>query len=144
MSESHPASSAESPGSSPAPASLDTLRRAIDDVDARLVDALSERARLVVEVGKLKRGGAAPVYVPHREQEVLAKVLARNPGPLPGRTLEAVFRELMSGSFALELGLRVGYLGPEGSFSHLAAVRPKWAQLLKQWREGRGAAQQAA
>ena len=27
---------------------------------------------------------------------------------------------------------------------HLAAVRPKWAQLLKQWREGRGAAQQAA
>jgi len=111
------------PGSSPAPASLDALRRAIDDVDARLVDALSERARLVVEVGKLKRGGAAPVYVPHREQEVLAKVLARNPGPLSGRTLEAVFRELMSGSFALELGLRVGYLGPEGSFSHLAAVR---------------------
>ncbi|PHQ80790.1 MAG: prephenate dehydratase, partial [Phycisphaera sp.] len=37
--------------------------------------------------------------------------------------IEAVWRELMSGSFALELPLRIGYLGPAGSFSHQAATK---------------------
>jgi chorismate mutase / prephenate dehydratase len=48
---------------------------------------------------------------------------ALNQGPLPNRCLEAVWRELMSGSFALEKPLRIGFLGPEGTFSHLASVR---------------------
>jgi chorismate mutase/prephenate dehydratase len=99
------------------------LRRRIDDIDRRLIDALSERARIVSEIGKAKRATGYPIYAPHREREVLERVLAANPGPLPGRTLEAIYRELMSGSFALEQPLRVGYLGPPGSFSHVAATR---------------------
>jgi chorismate mutase/prephenate dehydratase len=42
---------------------------------------------------------------------------------LADRCLEAVYRELMSGSFALEKPLRIGFLGPIGSFSHAATVR---------------------
>jgi len=103
--------------------SLDELRVAIDRVDKQLIALLNERARVVVEVGKVKRGDGTPIYAPHREQAVLAKVLRMNDGPLSDRTVEAVYRELMSGSFALELPLRVGYLGPRGSFSHMAAVR---------------------
>jgi chorismate mutase/prephenate dehydratase len=37
--------------------------------------------------------------------------------------LEAVYRELMSGSFVLEKPLRIAFLGPAGTFSHAAAVR---------------------
>ena len=37
--------------------------------------------------------------------------------------MEGIYRELMSGSFALEQPIRVGFLGPAGSFSHVAAVR---------------------
>lgn len=102
---------------------LDALRRRIDEIDQRLVATLSERAKIVVDIGRSKRGSGVPIYAPHREKEVLERALKSNPGPLSGRTIEAIYRELMSGSFSLELPLRVGFLGPAGSFSHVAAVR---------------------
>lgn len=102
---------------------LAPLRARIDEIDRRLVALLNERAQVVVEVGKVKRDTGSPIYAPHREAAVLERALKANAGPLPGRTIEAVFRELMSGSFALERPLRIGYLGPAGSFSHEAAVR---------------------
>jgi len=102
---------------------LERLRRRIDEVDEQLIHLLNQRAEVVVKIGELKRGDGTPIYAPHREQAVLAKVLGMNRGPLPHRTVEAIYRELMSGSFSLELPLRVGYLGPPGSFSHMAAVR---------------------
>ena len=116
--------SADSPRTASAgDGALDALRRRIDEVDKRLIEALSERGRLVAEIGRAKRAAGRPVYVPHRERQVLDRVLADNPGPLPDRTLEAIYRELMSGSFVLEQPLYVGYLGPPGSFSHVAAAR---------------------
>lgn len=88
---------------SPTPArSLDEIRLLIDRMDDQLVRLLNERARLIVEVGQVKRGTGVPIYAPHREQAVLQRVLAANTGPLPARTVEAVYREIMSGSFALE------------------------------------------
>lgn len=102
--------------------SLGDLRAMIDAIDRKLVALLNERARIVVDIGRLKRDTNTPVYAPHREAEVLRQALEANTGPLPDRTIEGVFRELMSGSFALEHPLRIGYLGPPGSFSHVAAV----------------------
>jgi chorismate mutase/prephenate dehydratase len=107
----------------PSPARLEELRRQIDTLDAHIVALLNERAKVVVEVGKFKQQSKLPVYVPDREKEVLDRVRRLNKGPLPNRCLEAVWRELMSGSFALEKPLRIGFLGPEGTFSHLASVR---------------------
>lgn len=106
----------------PMPDDLEALRRQIDDVDAKIVALLNERAKIVVEVGNVKRGTNAPIYAPDREKLVLEKVAKLNGGPLPDRCLRAVYRELMSGSFALERPLRIGFLGPEGTFSHQAAV----------------------
>ncbi len=106
-----------------AEAALAPLRRAIDQLDQRLVELLNERARVVVEVGKVKRAtdGPGKIYAPERERRVLEQVRRHNHGPLPDSCLEGIWRELMSGSFALERPLRIGYLGPAGSFSHLAA-----------------------
>ncbi|HYD01123.1 MAG TPA: chorismate mutase, partial [Phycisphaerales bacterium] len=102
---------------------LADLRARIDALDRRLIDVINERSRLVVEVGRHKQLHNIPIYAPHREAQVLKRVLSHNKGPLPGRTVEAIYRELMSGSFALEKPLTIGYLGPAGSYSHLAAVR---------------------
>ena len=102
---------------------LENLREKIDDVDHKLVDLINQRAKYVVEVGDLKRGNNVPIYAPHREAAVLRKIQSFNDGPIHDRTLEAVYRELMSGSFALEQPLRIGYLGPLGTFSHLAATK---------------------
>src|SRR5688572_4134169 len=100
--------------------SLDPLRAQIDALDEKIVALLNERAKVVVEVGKVKQQSNAPIYAPDREKAVLEKLRRLNRGPLPDRCLEAVYRELMSGSFALERPLRIGFLGPEGSFSHAA------------------------
>ena len=102
---------------------LESLRRQIDVIDRQLIDTLSERARVVVAIGAAKQHDGTPIYAPDRERRVLDTALGRNPGPLPDRTIEAIYRELMSGSFRLEQPLRVASLGPPGSFSHLAATR---------------------
>jgi len=102
--------------------SLEEYRKRIDELDQQLVELLNERARVVVEIGKLKNKTDKPVYAPDREKEVFARLIEANKGPLPDRCLIAIWRELMSGSFVLERPLRIGYLGPGGSFSHTAAM----------------------
>ena len=102
---------------------LEALRRQIDELDHRIVEVLNDRAKVVVEIGKLKQQNNTPIYSPDREKMVLEKVRKLNHGPLPDRCLEAVYRELMSGSFALEKPLRIGFLGPTGTFSHWASVQ---------------------
>lgn len=119
MSGSTPAAPQPSPDS----ASLEPLRQQIDVLDGRIVDLLNERAKVVVQIGHVKQATNAPIYAPDREKAVLEKVRRLNHGPLPDRCLEAVYRELMSGSFALERPLKIGFLGPMGSFSHLSSVR---------------------
>ena len=98
------------------------LRAGIDKLDLQLVQLMNERARLAQEVGKLKEAGGADVFSAAREAEVLTRIVHSNPGPLDERAVRAVFRELMSGSRALQRALRIAYLGPEYSFSHLAAI----------------------
>lgn len=107
----------------PPSAPLEGLRLRIDALDQKLIKLLNERSSLVVKVGKHKRDRGIPIYAPHRESQVLENVLKANRGPLSARSVEGIYRELMSGSFALEQPIRVGYLGPPGSFSHAAAVR---------------------
>ncbi len=102
---------------------LGPLRKGIDRVDSRLVKLLNERAKLVEQIGSIKRKQGTPVYAPHREAQVLDRAIKANQGPLPDRAIEGVYRELMSGSFAIEQPMRIGYLGPAGSFSHVAAVK---------------------
>jgi len=104
-------------------APLSRLRERIDELDRGIVELLNERAKVVVQVGRAKMQDGTPVYAPDREHVVLQRIAELNEGPLPQSTLQAIYRELMSGSFALEKPLRVGYLGPEGSFSHLASMR---------------------
>jgi chorismate mutase/prephenate dehydratase len=102
---------------------LEALRARIDALDAQIVQLLNSRAQVVVEVGKIKQERGTPIYAPDREKAVLDQVRRLNGGPLADRCLEAVYRELMSGSFALERPLKIGYLGPAGTFSHAASIR---------------------
>ena len=111
------------PGTSDEFETTEEIESLIDEVDLQVVDLINQRAQLVVEVGEFKRKSDVPIYAPHREAAVLTKIKNLNQGPLKNRTLEGVYRELMSGSFALEKPLKIAFLGPKGEFSHLAAVR---------------------
>jgi chorismate mutase/prephenate dehydratase len=103
-------------------ANLDELRRRIDELDEQIVTLLNARAAAVVEIGRLKRATGAGVFAPDREREVLDRVAALSSGPLSKQALLAIYKELMSASFALQRAPRVGCLGPAGSFSHEAAL----------------------
>jgi chorismate mutase/prephenate dehydratase len=101
---------------------LQQLRGQIDKIDAQLIELFNTRARVAQEIGRHKADAGDDVFAPGRESEVLDRIVALNKGPLDERAIRAIFREVMSGSRALQRSLRVAYLGPEYSFSHLAAL----------------------
>ena len=100
---------------------LARLRAEIDRIDAGLLDALNQRARCVQEVGRLKAEAGLEVYSAARERDLVEALRRANPGPFPADAVEPVFREIISATRSLERRLRVAFLGPEGTFSHLAA-----------------------
>ena len=102
--------------------SLAALESAIDQTDHEVIDLVNDRAKLVVQVGEFKRKSDVPIYAPHREVAVLKKIRTLSNGPLTDRTMESIYRELMSGSFALEKPLKIGFLGPQGEFSHICLL----------------------
>ncbi len=86
---------------------------ALAAMDARLLELLSERASLAVDVAK--RGGLASRAAALRELAVA------NPGPLPDEAVRRVFVELDSACTALARPQRVAWLGPEGTYTQAAA-----------------------
>lgn len=103
--------------------SVAALRNQIDRIDRDIIRLANERAKLAIDIGKIKDAQGEAVYSPAREEEVIARALENNKGPLPGECIRAVFRELISGSRCLEQKLRVAYLGPPYSYTHLAALQ---------------------
>ncbi len=104
---------------------LQSQRKEIDKIDDEIVRLLNERARYVIEIGKLKKAtdAQALLHTPAREAEILERLCKLNTGPFPNEALRAVYREIMSGSLALEGPLKVSYLGPRATFTHLACIR---------------------
>jgi chorismate mutase/prephenate dehydratase len=106
----------------PRPAAIPALRRQIDQIDDQLLRLLNRRARLAQVIGHRKASTNAAVYAPGREHGVLARLVRTNAGPLTAAHVLAIFREIISASRSLEQRLRVGYLGPEATYAHLAAL----------------------
>ncbi len=99
------------------------LRERVDAIDRDILDQLNERARLVQSIGRVKAETGSPIYEAARERQIVEQLCARNPGPFPSEGIAPVFREIISATRSLERVLRVGYFGPEGTFTHLAARR---------------------
>lgn len=109
---------------------LDELRKRIDELDARLVQVINERAAVVQQIGRLKAQSQDSIYKPQREQAVYEHTVACNDGPLSDGAMRAIFREIMSGCIALEKPLTIAYLGPAGTFTHWAA-RSKFGDSVR-------------
>jgi chorismate mutase len=82
---------------------LDELREQIDVLDRQLVELLSERARTVLHIGRLKAATQLPVYMPTREQMIYANVRAANKGPMPDIELTRIFERLLDVMRSLEM-----------------------------------------
>jgi chorismate mutase/prephenate dehydratase len=102
---------------------LGELRRQIDAIDDKILELLNRRAGVVIEVGKAKAGQSKEFYVPGRERAIYERLTAANPGPFPAEAVRRVFREIISASLSLEQPLKVAFFGPQGTFTHAAAMK---------------------
>lgn len=102
---------------------LDKLRKKIDALDKKLINLLNSRASVTKDIGRIKISSGKNIYVPEREMQVLDRIKSLNKGPLKKSALEAIYREVMSASLALEKPLKIAYLGPQASFTNLAAIK---------------------
>ena len=121
---------------------LTSIREKLSAADAALVEALAERQRLVREVARAKAPGTAALRDVGREEDVLTRVaeLGRANGLDPFHVTR-LFREILGQSLRTQeallrpgreqagAGLRVGYQGSEGAYSHLAAQRHFGAEM---------------
>ena len=101
---------------------LDEIRVDIDAIDGELMRLLSRRAELAQEVGRTKGLDGRPFFTPERERAIFERLDRDNPGPLQGRQLKAIYREIISAARAAEKALNVAYWGPPGTFTHLASI----------------------
>ena len=108
---------------------LQTLRSRIDAIDRQLVNLLNKRTRLVLGIGKIKQASGEEIYAPEREEVVLQRIAKKNQGPLTEESLRAIYREIMSSALSLEKPLIIAYLGPQATYSHMAAVKKFGASL---------------
>ena len=102
---------------------LPELRQAIDKVDTEILALLNKRSELVLQVGALKKAENREFHVPSRERQIYERLISENRGPFPNDALKSVFREIISASLALEAPMKVAFLGPKATFSHLAAMQ---------------------
>ena len=99
------------------------LRRKIDEIDSMILSLLNQRADLVIEVGGEKAKANMDLHVPQREEEIFTRLMKENRGRFPRRAIRPVYREIISACRSLEGALRLAYLGPEATFTHLACTR---------------------
>lgn len=105
---------------------LPELRQKIDALDEQIQLLINQRAVCAQQVADVKKAEDPTItsfYRPEREAQVLQMVMQRNQGPLAGETVARLFREIMSACLALESPLNIAFLGPNGTFTHAAALK---------------------
>ncbi|HNV85346.1 MAG TPA: prephenate dehydratase [Candidatus Omnitrophota bacterium] len=101
---------------------LKGIRQKIDRLDDEIVSLLNQRTQYALEIGKVKAEKGSETYAPDRESEVYYRLSQLSSKYLPPEALKAIYREVMSATLALERPLKIAYLGPEATFTHLASL----------------------
>ena len=81
---------------------LETLRRNIDELDARILDLVAERVKIVLAVGQFKRTNNLAAYDPERERKMLERLCSQAPEPLDPGTVRRIFERLIDESRRIE------------------------------------------
>jgi len=105
--------------------SLDDLRRRIDSLDDGILELLERRARVAREIAAFKQNAGLPGHDPERERSLFERlehaVQVRPDMVFPRAAVRPVFREIVSACLSIAQPLAVAYMGPPGTFSHIAA-----------------------
>lgn len=96
------------------------MGKRLDELDKKLIDLISERSHLYISEIKKRGDHPADVYSPEDRIKVFQLIEACNSGPMPDEIIKKVFNELISYAVSVAQPLKVAYLGPEGTFTHIA------------------------
>ena len=102
---------------------LQKLRNEIDQIDREILTLLNKRASVALKIAEIKKAKELSYYDPVREKKLINKLLELNEGPFSNETIKTLFREILSATLALQESQKIAYLGPEGTFTHLAAIK---------------------
>jgi len=102
---------------------LNQMRGKIDEIDDKILELITARVEIALQIGKIKKREEKAFLVPDREKEIFKRLLLQNTSALPERSIRAIYREILSASLALQYPLCIAYLGPEATFTHLAALK---------------------
>lgn len=99
-----------------------SVQRQLNRLDGEIVAMINRRAQLVRDNRPAVGSQDDPIAAFAAEQQAVARALEAHAGPLPATCVAAIFRELISGCRAVDRPLRVAFLGPEYSYSHVATI----------------------
>jgi len=111
------------------PVSIPRLQAAIRALDQKILLLLNQRAAYVKSLGELRLAEGKPDVQLADEDRQLSDVAASSKGPLGSDSIHNIFREIISGCRSLVRSLRVAYLGPQYTYSHLAALHRFGSQV---------------
>ncbi len=102
---------------------LKKLRQQIDKLDEKILEILNLRAKKVKELSKIKKEKKINVFQESRHKQILYRLFKKNKGPLKNEHIENIYREIFSACLDIQKKLKIAYLGPEGTFTHQAALK---------------------
>lgn len=100
---------------------IDAFRRQIDAIDERILSLINERLRLAKGIGALKGLRKGQILDSARESEIVKRLFELNKGPIGNEAIQIIFTEIFGTSREIQQPQRVSFLGPEATFTHLAA-----------------------
>ncbi|HOJ50599.1 MAG TPA: prephenate dehydratase [Spirochaetota bacterium] len=103
---------------------IEELREKIDEIDNKIIELLDKRAFYAKEIGKIKKELNLPIYSPEREISIFKRIeeITKNNKNMPTNVIKQIYKEIISYTRALEKSIKVGFLGPEASYTHQAAI----------------------
>ncbi|MDD3725882.1 MAG: prephenate dehydratase [Candidatus Ratteibacteria bacterium] len=102
---------------------MDEVRKKIDEIDSKLLDLLNTRAEIVKEIAEIKKEKVLPPFDPSREKKIIEELSRKNRGPLTDKDIELIMETIFKIYRGMFRPLRISYLGPEGTFTHQAALK---------------------
>ncbi len=101
---------------------ISQLRHSINEIDRTILDLINQRLLVAKEIGDIKKQSGGFVYDKSRENEVMQRLNELNKGPLKPQALHQIFTDVISACREIQTPTRISYLGPEATFTHIAAM----------------------
>jgi chorismate mutase/prephenate dehydratase len=114
---------------------LKGIRDQIDAIDSDWLRLINKRIELAKQVGEIKhafsvenprtdsRQAGVVIYKPEREAQVIRRLIEENTGEISNQQINVLSREIMSICRGAEARMQVAVLGPEGTFTEMAALQ---------------------